>query len=442
MQIISLYHTTGISGYGILKIRIKSKHGKEVELTDEKDCRKAIKRENRMLRKGSGGRMEYIITIQRTHAVCPHCGSDKAEYYKASMRRIQCQPFGRLNAFVELDVHRIYCPECRARTYEHLEFLSNPRSRITRSFEKEIVDAQHKMSITDVARLFGVSRQTVRDLEIRALERRYRWVPLRGVKRIGIDEICVFHREHDGWQYVTVVRDLDAGRVLNVSRGKEEAALNMFASRLKRLKGKAEIECVAMDMSNAYANFVAHNLPGAAIVYGHFHVIKMINDVINKLRRTAMAQINAQTRKELDELDRKGLELEIARKLEKEINARRENARSVLKGNMKLPLMNKEDLEKDAKAKARLDRMLAEHSDLNAAYLLKGKLRSTYANAKDALEAKPLLEAWIAEAKASGVRRLSTMSNTLEKNLEGVLGFWKHAGATNAKTEGFNNKIR
>ena len=257
------------------------------------------------------------------------------------------------------------------------------------------------MSITDVAEVFGVSRRTVREAEVRALELKYRSVPLKGVRRIGIDEVYVFHGERGGRQFVTVVRDLDTGRVLNVSRGKGEDALKMFASRLRRS-----------------------------------------GVIINKIRRAAMAKINAETRQALRALDLSKEEREVVARLEKKIKDRQEKAKKVLKGNMKLPLMNGEDVEKDPKAKAKLDKMLEEYSDLGKAYLLKEELRSIYANAKAPIEAKALLEAWIAKARASDVRHLETMANTMEKNLEGVLGFWKFPGATNAKTEGFNNKIR
>ena len=155
-----------------------------------------------------------------------------------------------------------------------------------------------------------------------------------------------------------------------------------------------------------------------------------------------MAKINAETRQALKELNLSKEERNVVKKLEKKIKDRQEKAKGVLKGNMKLPLMNKEDLEKDPKAKAKLAKMLEEYSDLGKAYLLKEELRSIYANAKTPVAAKALLEAWIAKARASDVGHLETMANTMEKNLEGVLGFWRFPGATNAKTEGFNNKIR
>lgn len=442
MQTIPLYQTTGISGFRITRIRTVARSGKTVEIESRDECAKAVRREGRLSRRGCGGRRQLVITIERKDAVCPDCGSAKAKYYKAGVRLIQCQGFGRLKAFVEVAVHHIYCPECRSMSYEHLEFLTNPRARVTRAFEKELVAERRRMSITDVAEVFGVSRRTVREAEVRALELKYRSVPLKGVRRIGIDEVYVFHEERGGRQFVTVVRDLDTGRVLNVSRGKGEDALRMFASRLRRSGVAAEIECVTMDMANAFANFAEHNLPNALIVFDHFHVVKMINDIINKIRRAAMAKINAETRQALRALDLSKEEREVVARLEKKIKDRQEKAKKVLKGNMKLPLMNGEDVEKDPKAKAKLDKMLEEYSDLGKAYLLKEELRSIYANAKAPLEAKALLEAWIAKARASDVRHLETMANTMEKNLEGVLGFWKFPGATNAKTEGFNNKIR
>lgn len=442
MQTIPLYHTTGISGFKITKIRTVANCGKTVLVKGKEACLKVMKREERLLAKGRGGRRKLIITIKRKNAVCPDCGNNKAKYYKSNVRLIQCHGFGRLAAFLEVTVHHIYCPECRSMSYEHLEFLTNPRARITRALEKEVVALRRKMSITDVAELYGLSRQSVRDAEIRALELKYKHIPLADVKRIGIDEMCVFHHERGGRQYVTIVRDLDTGCVLNVSRGKGEDALKMFASRLKRCMHPPKIECAAMDMSNAYANFVQNNLPDATIVFDHFHVIKMINDKINKIRRAAMAKINSETRKALRELDLSKEEREVVAKLTMKIKERQEKAKQVLKGNMKLPLMNKEDIEKNAKAKAKLDKMLEEYSDLSKAYLMKEELRSIYANAKNAVEAKTLLESWIAKAKVSNVSELETMANTMETNLEGVLGFWMFPGATNAKTEGFNNKIR
>ena len=81
-------------------------------------------------------------------------------------------------------------------------------------------------------------------------------------------------------------------------------------------------------------------------------------------------------------------------------------------------------------------------SELSDAHGLKEQLRGIYGVARYEFGARILLEDWCATARATEVPELVSMAETIEKHLGGVLGYWKHNGASNAKTEGFNNKIR
>jgi len=47
----------------------------------------------------------------------------------------------------------------------------------------------------------------------------------------------------------------------------------------------AQIEAVAMDMSQAYASTVARHLPHALIEFGRFHMMKLMNEKLDELRR-------------------------------------------------------------------------------------------------------------------------------------------------------------
>jgi transposase len=80
-----------------------------------------------------------------------------------------------------------------------------------------------------------------------------------------------------------VVLDLKTGAVIFVGDGKGTDALVTFWKRLKyaRAKNKA----VAIDMSPAYITSVLENLPKSTVVFDHFHVIKLYNDKLPKLRR-------------------------------------------------------------------------------------------------------------------------------------------------------------
>jgi len=45
-------------------------------------------------------------------------------------------------------------------------------------------------------------------------------------------------------------------------------------------------------------------------------------------------------------------------------------------------------------------------------------------------------------SRATEVPELHKMAKTIEQHMDGILAFWKNNRLTNAKTEGFNNKIR
>ena len=196
------------------------------------------------------------------------------------------------------------------------------------------------------------------------------------------------------------------------------------------------------DRSNAYGKWVRENLPGVPVIYDHFHVIKAMNDHINSIRRKAMARISADVRRCIRELDVEKMAKEEVLAAIKAQEKREEEARKSLKGNMRLPLMNKEDVEKDPKSKKKLDRMLDENKDLGKAYVMKEMMRDIYLYCRSKGSAEAMLLDWIEEAKESDVAELEKMAKTIEGHLEGVLGFWEFRGASNAKTEGFNNKIR
>ncbi len=53
-----------------------------------------------------------------------------------------------------------------------------------------------------------------------------------------------------------------------------------------------------------------------------------------------------------------------------------------------------------------------------------------------------MLDEWIADAMESDISSLRGAAKTFARHREGILGYWKYDGASNASTEGFNRKIR
>lgn len=118
-----------------------------------------------------------------------------------------------------------------------------------------------------------------KDIHFRYLERHYSPSSLDGVDCIVIDEFAV----KKGHIYKTIVIDLRTGRVLYVGDGKGADSLDRFWKKIKK-KG-LEIRYVATDLSAAFISSVSENCPKTTHVFDHFHVMKLMNDKLDEIRR-------------------------------------------------------------------------------------------------------------------------------------------------------------
>jgi transposase len=112
-----------------------------------------------------------------------------------------------------------------------------------------------------------------------------------------------------GQQYITVVHDLDAKRLLFATAGRDHECVERFAQDLEAHQGKREeIAHVCMDMSGAYALGVEKSLPQAQISYDRFHVVALANAAMDEVRnaewkeeaprvREALGPLNASERR-------------------------------------------------------------------------------------------------------------------------------------------------
>lgn len=348
-----------------------------------------------------------IQRLIRKEFRCPRCFHSAVKTYPIRTRRIQGLPYGTKTTFFELDIHRIYCPKCSEATVEEIPFISHPKARITTAFERTIIELRPEMTISAISKHFNLDWRVIKGVEKRYLKRKFKHVKLKKVKYIGIDEIAVGHDSEGKTAYLTIVRDLDSGSVLHVDRGKDGEALGGFLKRLRR--SKAEIELVAMDMGRAFISWVEKYLPKANIVFDHFHVIKLMNEKIDKARRRITATLD-------------------------------DKEKEVLKKQRFTLLHNEEDL--DEEAAEHLEEIKNTFQELADLHMMKEYLRSIYRVATSEWSAEIALRFWIKTAKGMKSDLLQKMVGTMEKHWKGILGFWRFGGATNAAMEGFNNKVR
>src|SRR4030067_417302 len=157
--------------------------------------------------------------------------------------------------------------------------LCRTKKSYTRRLEHYVNDLLHSMTIHDVSNNLRMSWNTVKDIQKRYLKRHYGSPRLKSVRYIAIDEFAV----QKGHKYMTVVYDLEAGRAIYISEGRESEGLNKFWKRIKQ--SRAKLEAIAMDMWPAYIKSVIDSNIKAKIVFDKFHIIKKINEALDETRR-------------------------------------------------------------------------------------------------------------------------------------------------------------
>jgi transposase len=345
-----------------------------------------------------------VFTIQQAPKTfrCEACGSRDVRPRGRVERRFQSLPIGSRSTVVVLPIPRVACRTCGVIRQVKLEF-ADPRRTYTKAFERYALELSRSMTILDVARHLGVSWDIIKDIQKRALSRRYAKPKLKHLRQIAIDEIAVAK----GHRYLTVVLDLESGAVVFVGDGKGGDALTPFWKRLRRCK--ATVAAVAMDMSPAYRDAVSTCLPKATIVYDRFHVTKLFNEKLSNLRRWLYHRAEDQQKK-------------------------------VLKGSRWLLLKAAENLDPEHDEEARLEKALKLNRPLALAYYMKEDLRQFWEQPGKTF-ATAFLNDWMRRATASGINMLQQMAKTLESHRAGLLAYYDFPIST-GPLEGTNNKIK
>jgi len=344
--------------------------------------------------------------IRRNGFRCQRCRSGNVSATPLRTRHIQSGKYGSWQLYFIVDVHRIYCSECGERAAEEIPFISHPKARITKELERTIIELRQEMSISAIAKYFDLNWRTVKNVDKRYLQKKYKEIKLENVKIIGLDEICVHHKR-DAEKFITIVRDLSTGAVLYVGKGKGIDSLKVFTKRLRRAKCK--IEAITMDMSKSYEAWAREVLPDAELIFDHFHLVKLMNDKLDKIRRRTAAKLNEEQKKKL-------------------------------KNQRFLFLRKVEDLSADSEVL--LNELRNDFKELGDAHMMKEYMRSIYYEAQSDQQAKAAFKDWCTAARATEIKELVDMAKTIERHIDGITAFWRNNFLSNASMEGFNNKIR
>ncbi len=212
---------------------------------------------------------------------CPVCGAH-AKAYDTMDETWRHLNFFQYAAYLHARVPRVTCaqPECGIRK------MSVPWARtgsgFTLLFEALVMTLARQMPVAAIAQLIGEHDTRLWRVLHHYVECARDEMDSSRVERVGVDETAA-RRGHD---YISLFVDLDEKRLVFATPGKDAATVAAFAQDLAAHGGTtSQITAVSCDMSPAFTKGVRESLPAAEITYDRFHLMKLVGEAVDAVRR-------------------------------------------------------------------------------------------------------------------------------------------------------------
>jgi transposase len=187
----------------------------------------------------------------------------------------------------------------RTKCNEHgVKLVNVPWTRqntgFTLFFEALIIAMSKEMTVSAIADMVNVHEDSLWRILSHYVKEAMVKTDLSNLDIIGVDEISV----KKGHSYVTLFYDLNKDRVIHIENGKGKNGVRKFRDFLSTKTNPDNIRYISMDMSPAFKSGAKEYFPNAKVVFDKFHIVKMMNDAIDKVRRSEY-----QSNKELGKKD-------------------------------------------------------------------------------------------------------------------------------------------
>ena len=332
---------------------------------------------------------------------CSVCGKVMHGTIKEIDRQWRHHDILRFQCFLSAKIREARCAT-HGRRVERVPWASS-RSHHSHEFDRRVASLAQVADKSAATRMFRVTWRTVGRMVSRVVQRHLPKNLFRNVTRISVDETS-YKRGH---RYLTIVTCLRRGIVIWIGEGKSAATLNKFFEEFGKTRC-SKLQVVTMDMSEAYLNSVRAHAPKAEIVYDRFHVVQLLLNAVDEIRRDEVRKLEGADRQKI-----KGTRFSLLRNPERYTSRDQMMIRSILRSNRRIA----------------------------RAWELRVDFEQLW-DCEDEYSARQFALRWTRSALLSRQAPLRRFAKTIRKHLEGILGFFRHGGLTNAVQEGMNNKIK
>jgi len=346
-------------------------------------------------------RLDIVLDFQRGSLFTCSCCQQKLTAYDTRVREWRHLDFFQYETHIYAPLPRTQCPECGVKTIEVP--WARRESGFTLLFEALAIELAQQMTIKAASNRLRISDDCLWRLLKRAVEQAISRQDLSNVRSIALDETSW----QKGHKYVSFVFDYQTRKLIFGIEGKGHEVLEKFAEHLERHGGRREnIKDVCCDMSPAFIKGIEENFPQASITFDKFHVIKIANEALDKVRRR-----EAETNPILCGTRWSWM---------KRVSELREKERKRIE---------------EALSKKRLQ--------TGKAYRLKVLLQEILDSGRELsyAEGKGELKKWVNWALRCRIPEVIEVGKMVQRHIEGVLN-WFQSRMNNALLEGYNSVLR
>jgi len=342
---------------------------------------------------------DYHIDVEAAEppTSCPHCQSSNLVGFGRREQTAKDLPMHGRRVGLYLDTRRYRCRNCGKTFYESLPGIDEKRfmtKRLAQWMGKQAI----KRTFAGIAEEVGCTEFTVRAVfndYVNALEKTIRFET---PKWMGLGEIHIIKPRG-------VIANIQHNTIVNLLPNRDKKTV---INHLGNLDGRHAVQTVAMDMWTPYRDAVRAVMPDARIVIDKFHVVRMANDAVEKVRKSL--------RESLTPKQRRGLMHDrfVLLKRERDLNDRE---RLLLSG------------------------WTANYPDLGEAYRLKEAFYGVYEGMGTPDQALDRYAAWHRSVTPEARDAYSDLIRAFTNWQPQILAYFEHP-VTNAYTESLNSLIR
>jgi len=309
-----------------------------------------------------------------------------------------------MRIYLEVEIRRVFCRRCQKVKQEKLEWLAE-FPFYTKRFAFYVGRRCRGSTIQDIAKELHLNWKTVKALEKQYMREQLGRVGNPGPKVIGIDEFSL----RKGHTYRLVVSDLERKRPIWFGgEDRSEESLDRFYQWLGPKKSQ-RIKLAVMDMWKAFRNSTAKNAPQAGILFDKFHVMRHLNEALDKVRKREYARLTGRSRE-------------------------------YIKGQKYMLLSRWEHLNSDGRES--LKKLLKANKRLHTAYLLKESFGQLWGYQREGW-ARRFFENWRCALKWQRLKPYEEFTKMIDRHWDGIAAFCQLENKVSLGfVEGLNNKIR